>query len=98
MAGTGRFFIGKAGYNGDDILAKKAQLNHPEWVAFDTSDNMFISDESNYRIRRVSASTGIVTTVAGTGEMDWQGFARSAYDGDGGSAISMSITRQKAWP
>ena len=95
VAGTGPLFDGNAGYNGDEILATKAQLNRPERVAFDASDNMFISDDSNYRIRRVSASTGIITTVAGTGEMDWQGFGRSAYDGDGGSAISMSTYGSK---
>ena len=91
VAGTGAVPNWPGGYNGDDILATKAQLSYPKCIAFDASDNMFINDSGNYRIRRVSASTGIITTVAGTGEMDWQGYGRSAYDGDGGSPISMTI-------
>ena len=78
---------GMAGYNGDNILATKARLNNPKQIAFDASDNMFINDADNYRIRRVSASTGIITTVAGTGKND----SESTNDGDGGSAILQSI-------
>ena len=81
--------IGTAGYNGDNILATKARLNNPMQVAFDQSDNMFINDADNYRIRRVSASTGIITTVAGTGKNDTE----SPNDGDGGSAILQSILK-----
>ena len=87
VAGTGPYLNGTAGYNGDDILATKAQLNRPEQVAFDASDNMFINDAANYRIRRVSKSTGIITTVAGSGSIS---FSASPNDGDGGSAILQS--------
>jgi NHL repeat len=90
VAGTGPYSIGTAGYNGDDILATKAQLSSPERVAFDASDNMYINDAGNYRIRRVSASTGIITTVAGTGSKG-SSFDISTNDGDGGSAILQSI-------
>ena len=89
VAGTGPYLNGSAGYNGDDILAKKAQLDYPRQVAFDTSDNMFINDAYNFRIRRVSASTGIITTVAGNGKKP---SGLSPNDGDGGSAILQSIS------
>jgi NHL repeat len=90
VAGTGPYFNGTYGYNGDDILATKAKLFTPKQVAFDASDNMYINDAGNYRIRRVSKSTGIITTVAGTGSIGLY-YAMKPYDGDGGSAILQSI-------
>ena len=89
MAGTGPHLNGTAGYNGDDILATKAYLCDPTQVEFDASDNMFINDADNFRIRRVSASNGIITTVAGTGSSAEYGL--STFKGDGGNAILMSI-------
>ena len=89
VAGTGPYASGTGGYNGDNILATKAYLHTPTQVEFDASDNMFINDIDNFRIRKVSASTGIITTVAGTGsgaEDD-----RLTSEGDGGSAILVSI-------
>ena len=87
VAGTGPFTVGQAGYNGDDILATTAQLNIPVSVAVDASGNIFIADSANYRIRKVSASTGIITTVAGKGVV-----GSSPSDGDDGSATSASFT------
>ena len=62
VAGTGI-----AGYDGDGVYASTAQLNYPKALALDASGNLFIGDSSNYRIRRVDATTGIITTFAGTG-------------------------------
>ena len=41
---------------------------------------MYIADAGNYRIRKVTVSTGIITTIAGTGT--------GTYSGDGGAATS----------
>ena len=89
VAGTGPLYIGSKGYNGDNMLATKSMLYAPQKVAFDASDNMFIGDRGTSRIRRVSASTGIMTTVAGTGYTDR--FNISAIIGDGRSAILQKI-------
>ena len=62
VAGTGR-----SGYNGDFIPATSAELSFPVAIAFDPAGNLYISDNDNARIRRVSAATGIITTYAGTG-------------------------------
>jgi hypothetical protein len=60
-----------------------APLNEPIDVAVDSSNNIYISDYNNCRIRKVTASTGIITTVAGTGTC--------GYTGDGGLATSAEI-------
>ena len=70
-------------YNGDGILATSATLWGPTDVAFDGQGNMYIADSTNSRIRRVDKSTGIITTIAGTGA--WR------YGGDGSPAILARI-------
>ena len=87
VAGTGgRYSGGIAGFNGDDILATVAQLNNPYKVTFDSIGNMYISDQSGFRIRKITTSSGIITTVAGTGAM-----ASAPNDGEGGIATSAKI-------
>jgi len=72
------------GYNGDDGAAVSAELNNPFGIAFDSAGNLYIADDHNQRIRMVSPS-GVITSVAGGGQM---GFA-----GDGGSATSAKLNR-----
>ena len=93
VAGTGPDLNFTKGYNGDGILATKAKLFTPTNVAFDASDNMFVTDMDHERIMRVSKSTGIITRVAGKGYTD--GFSESANAGDGGSAILQKIDLPK---
>jgi sugar lactone lactonase YvrE len=50
---------------GDGGLAVQARLNAPEGVGVNQFGDIFIADTGNNRIRMVSASTGIITTVAG---------------------------------
>lgn len=69
-------------YSGDDGPALSAGIPSPEAVAFDSSGNLYISDDSN-RIRKVAASTDTITTVAGNGTM--------GLTGDGGPATSASV-------
>lgn len=71
------------GFSGDGGLATSAELATPECVRFDSSDNMYIADYGNWRIRKVTAATGIITTVAGNGTQ--------GYSGDGGAATSASL-------
>ena len=72
---------GSRGHSGDGGRATSAQLDGPTGVAVDTLGNLYIADgtrDGNYRIRRVAAITGIVTTVAGNGS--------EGSSGDGGPA------------
>jgi sugar lactone lactonase YvrE len=74
---------GTQGYSGDGGAATSAQLQFPKSVALDASGNIFIADGGNNRIRKVTVSTGIITTVAGNGT---QGFS-----GDGGVATAAEL-------
>ncbi len=58
---------GTAGYAGDGGLAANALLNRPTCVEVDDSSNIYIADNNNFRIRKISAKTGIITTIAGDG-------------------------------
>ena len=71
------------GYSGDGGLATSARVWFPNGVAVDGSGNVFIADTSSCAIRVVSASTGIISTVAGTGSC--------GYSGDGGPATTAQI-------
>ena len=78
LAGTG-----VAWFNGDGIQATTAQLKNPVGVAVDASGNVYIADQSNDRIRKITLSTGIISTVAGTGV--------SGYSSDGVAATSSQL-------
>ena len=84
VAGTGT-----AGFGGDGGAAASATLNFPRGVALDGSGNLYIADRDNHRVRRVDASTGIISTVAGTGT---GGLGAGGFGGDGGAATSASLS------
>ena len=73
---------GTEGYSGDNGPATSAELYAPYGVALDASGNLYIADEVNNRIRKVSPS-GIITTVAGNGT--------EGYSGDNGPATSAEL-------
>ena len=64
VAGTGR-----EGYSGDNVQATVADLACPLSVDFDAEGNLYIADTNNARIRRVDAATGLISTIAGVGEI-----------------------------
>ena len=77
IAGTG-----EPGYGGDGGPAAEAQLNFPSGVAVDKAGNLYIADTGNHRIRQID-TTGIIRTIAGTGE--------PGYGGDGGPAAEAQL-------
>src|SRR5262249_37316779 len=64
---------GIGAFNGDNISAVSASLNMPTGVAIDAAGNIFIADTANQRIRRVDAVSGLISTVAGTGTLGFNG-------------------------
>src|SRR5262249_42892359 len=78
VAGTGQ-----AGYGGDGGPATLAGLNYPPGLAVSGSGDLYIADTVNNVIRKVDASSGLISTVAGTG--------LQGYSGDGGTATSATL-------
>ncbi|MBE2289002.1 MAG: T9SS type A sorting domain-containing protein [Chitinophagaceae bacterium] len=74
---------GTAGYSGDGGLAINAKLNEPDGLFVDKHNNVFITDYYNGSIRKIDGSTGIITTVAGTGV--------TGFSGDGGPATNAKL-------
>jgi len=78
---------GVQGFAGDNQSASSALLDSPYGIAVDASGNLYIADTHNGRIRRVAASTGIVTTVAGNGTLG------AAGDGGAGTGATLALPR-----
>lgn len=74
---------GSSGFSGDGGPAINARFNNPAGISLDGAGNLYVADRDNNRIRRVSP-TGLITTVAGTGET----FGNL---GDGGPATVATI-------
>ena len=86
--------VGGGTDTGDGRLAVAAHLDVPSGVAFDSIGNMYVAETSTYmtppsplhhRVRKVDKATGIITTVAGTGEP-------GPYTGDNQFATLANIT------
>jgi len=74
-------------FAGDGGAATAAGLDSPNGVGVDTNNNIYIGDTHNQRVRMVTASSGIITTIAGTGA--------KSYGGDGSAAASGVLARPR---
>jgi hypothetical protein len=83
--------IDTAGYSGDGGLAVNAKLDSPQRVAFDDSNNMYISDYYNNVVRKVNTVTGIITTVAGNGYGAGSSGTMGGYSGDDSLATNAML-------
>ena len=79
FAGTGT-----AGFGGDGGLATLAQFTSPGGLYFDKFGNLYIADETNWRIRMINSS-GIISTIAGNG-------TEGTTMGDGGPATAAACS------
>ncbi|MCF8459640.1 MAG: T9SS type A sorting domain-containing protein [Flavobacteriales bacterium] len=79
VAGDGS---GNPGYGGEGVVAATSMVNSPAAVFMDANGNLFFSEFGGFRIRKINTS-GILTTVAGTGNF--------GSSGDGGPAINAQL-------
>jgi sugar lactone lactonase YvrE len=71
------------GYNGDGGPALSAAFNHPHDLDFGPDGRLYLTDSGNHVVRAIDLTTGIVTTVAGTGT--------AGFSGDGGPATAAQL-------
>jgi RHS repeat-associated protein len=69
---------GTKGFGGDGSPALSASLSYPNIAVPDRNGNLYVADTANYRIRKVTAATGNISTIAGNGT--------AGFSGDGGPA------------
>lgn len=75
---------GGSGFSGDGVLAPFASLNRPRELVLDSSNNLYVADSANNRVRKIDLATGIITTIAGGG-------TPSDGIGDGGLATEAAL-------
>ena len=73
---------GVSGYSGDGGAATDAKLNHPTGIAVGSGGSLYIADQQNHRIRKVTPD-GVIQTIAGVG--------LPGYTGNGGPATSAKL-------
>lgn len=78
---------GIAGHTGDGGVCNAAQLNQPHGLALDVAGDLYIADEGNSVIRKITAAS-IISTYVGKGT--------PAYSGDGGPAILAGLSNAPA--
>jgi trimeric autotransporter adhesin len=66
-AGNGNSCFPTTSGCGDGLVATSANLTWPQSIALDSSNNLYIADYFAFKVRKVSAATQIISTVAGTG-------------------------------
>ena len=82
---TGLAGLALAGYTGDGGLAATALLNAPAGIGLDAAGNVYIADTGNNRIRKITTSSGIISTVAGSS-------STAGFSGDGGAATAALLS------
>ncbi|KAG2379415.1 hypothetical protein C9374_007554 [Naegleria lovaniensis] len=82
---------GLEGFSGDGSAATSATLRFPQGVFLNSAGEVFIADTGNARIRKISTS-GVITTIAGTGERGFSGDGSAATSAQLNSVVSLFVT------
>lgn len=81
--------IGLSTTYSNNVAATSSACYYPYAVALDSSNNVYIADTYHNQVRKVTASTGIISAFAGTGTTT--GAATGGYSGDNGQATSAQL-------
>ena len=76
--------VAGGGAGGDGSLATAAQVYCPQYMAFDSHNNLYFTENLGHKVRRID-SLGIIETIAGTGI--------AGFTGDGGLAIYAQVNQ-----
>jgi hypothetical protein len=85
VAGDGNY-----GYSGDNGPAVSASLSWLPGLALDSQGNIYVADSGNCAVRKITASTGIITSVVGAPSSPYSGTC--GLSGDGGAASAALIS------
>ncbi|MGB8166632.1 MAG: NHL repeat-containing protein, partial [Chthoniobacteraceae bacterium] len=80
---TGNITTVVGGGVGDGSPATTASINNPFGMAIDAAGNVYIADTNDHRVRELNRSSGLISTVAGTGT--------SGFSGDGNQATAARL-------
>ncbi len=75
---------------GDGVPQAGVTFNYPTGVALDGAGNLYIADKRNNVIRKITAASGAISTVAGDGYID-PNTGLGGYSGDGGPATQAEL-------
>ncbi|RMH34871.1 MAG: hypothetical protein D6690_09945 [Nitrospirae bacterium] len=99
LSGTVRYSIGQGHsairFAGDGGPAVNALLNFPSALAVEEGVAVYIADMLNHRIRRVDLATGIITTLAGTGQAKWKGDGGPAREAALNEPVALALDRAR---
>ena len=82
---------GVKGFSGDGGDVRKAQINGVHNIAVTPAGDIFLSDAWNSRVRKINASTGVITTFAGTGKKGFSGDGGPADRAEFGTVIQVAL-------
>ncbi|HVX19289.1 MAG TPA: DUF4214 domain-containing protein [Acidimicrobiales bacterium] len=82
---------GSASLAGDNGPATDAQLAGPQGVALDSQGDYYVADTFNQAVRKIDPTSGVITTVAGTGSKTKVDSGPGSDLGDGGPATSATL-------
>jgi RHS repeat-associated protein len=81
---------GQNGSSGDGSLATSGYLYLPQSIAIDSAGNLYIADSDNCRVQKIAASTGDMSTIAGSSAGNC-----GSYAGNGGAATSATLSQMQ---
>lgn len=88
IGGTGNYTDSKAaGYMQDGQVATSLDIGYPEDLTVDANGHVYFTTRYSQRVHKIDATTGILSTVAGSGPMG-SGSSYGGYTGDNGPATN----------